>query len=344
MLISRFLRSSLTLSLLGSTLLVLAPSCTDDTDDLSLKNQETITFPNTETKQALYPEGVQFDAQNNYFVVSSESFGTIGRVTDYGTYEPFINDTSLISSVGLSIDRTRPRLLVAVSDPGYNTARSTPRTLRKTARVVIFNSTTGVRTNYLALDKIFRPGQPHFANDIALDGSGNAYVTDSYSPVIYRINTQSAFSLFKQDTLFAPSGPGIIGLNGIAYNAKGYVVTVKSDTGVLFKIPVNTNGTGGDVTKVTTDQDLTGGDGLLFQGDSTLLVVLNKQNKVVRLHSTDNWATATTTGTFTTPDAYPTTLARRTDQEPYVLYSHLNALQSNQQPPVVKFTIQKVRF
>ncbi|WP_324677128.1 hypothetical protein [Hymenobacter sp. GOD-10R] len=339
--ISRFFRSYSTLSLLGSTLL-LATGCTDDTDDLSLKHQETITV--TQKEQALYPEGVQFDAQNNCFVVGSQTFGTIGRVSDYNTYQAFINDTSLISSVGVNVDRASGRLLVAVGDLGYNTTRSTARTLRKTARVVIFDNNTGARLRYLALDSLFQRFQPHYANDIALDGAGTAYVTDSFSPVIYRINSQNAASIFKQDALLAPSGPGVIGLNGIAYNTKGFVVTVKSDTGTLLKIPVNGNGTGGTITKITTDQDLTGGDGMQFQGDSTLLVVLNKQNKIVRLHSTDNWLTATTTGTFTTPDVYPTTLARRTAQEPYVLYSHLNALQNNQQPPVREFTIQKVRF
>jgi len=337
---ARSFRSYLTLPLLVSSLLLTAAGCTDDTDDLSLKHQDTVTVKLT--SQPLYPEGVQFDTQNNCFVVGSETLGTIGQVRDDGSYTAFINDVSLVSSIGINVDGQRDRLLVAVSDPGYNTARTKTSTLGKLARVVVFNSNTGVRTKVISLDTLFRPGKPHFANDIALDASGNAYVTDSYSPIIYQINSQNTPSPFKQDTLFAPSAAGTIGLNGITYSAKGYLLAVKSDTGTLLKIPIS-NGAGGTVSKVTTDLDLTGGDGIKLQDDSTLLVVLNKQNKVVQLRTKNAWASSRLVGTFTTPDVYPTSLAQRTIYEPYVLYSHLNALQGNQ-APVTEFIIQKVKF
>ena len=342
--VARFSCSYLMLPLLGSLLLV-APSCTDDTDDLTLVHQESIQV--SQQNRAIYPEGVVFDEQNNSFLVGSQTLGSIGRVSDYGNYEVLTSDPSLISSIGLKVDAAGDRLLVAVADPGYNTARSSSSTLGKTARVVVLNSNTGVRIASLSLDERFRKGTPHYANDIALDAAGNAYVTDSYAPFIYRISSQNGVSLFKQDTLFAPSAPNVIGLNGIACNPKGFVLTVRSDTGTLLKIPISTANsvtTGGTVTKVTTDQDLTGGDGMQFLNDSTLLMVLNKQNKVVRLHSSDDWTTAVTTGTFETPNVYPTALTQRTVAEPYVLYSNLNALLSNQQPPVTTFIIQKLRF
>ncbi|GGF24040.1 hypothetical protein [Hymenobacter cavernae] len=345
--VSSLFRPSLTLGLLLGSLLLVASGCTDDTDDLSLKHQDTITVD--ESVQGLYPEGVQFDAQNNTFLAGSQTRNTIGRVQDDGIYRVFIRDTSLISSVGLSLDPTRDRLLVAVSDPGYNTALSKTRTKGKLARVVIFNSNTGIRVQdgYLNLSDQFRKGGPHFANDIALDNAGTAYVTDSFSPVIYRINSQNRVTIFaKGDTLLAPSAADVFGMNGIVHKSTSdgnYLLVIKSDTGTLLKIEVKGE-VAGAISQVAVDQDLSGGDGMLFQ-DSTLLVVSNKQNKVFRLYSTDNWKSATNLGTFSAlpNNAYPTTLARRTAFEAYVLYSGLNSLQNNQTPPT-GFTIQKVKF
>jgi len=338
MFVARPFHSYLASSFLFGGVLLAAPACTDDTIDLTVQHQETVTVENTE--EAWYPEGVVFDNRNDRFLVSSQTLGTIGRVSDSGGYEAFINDTSLISTGGLNIDTGRDRLLVTVSDPGYNKARSRTSTIGKTARLVVFNRNTGTLSINLDLSNFFRKGKAHFANDIAVDSAGNAFVTDSYSPVIYRVSSQNGVSLFKQDTLLAPSGPNIIGLNGIAFNRQGYVLTIKSDTGTLLKIPVNGNGTGGTITKVTANADLTGGDGMVFLDKQTLLIALNKQNKVLQLYSADNWATATVKGTFDTPDVFPTTLTLRTAVEPYVLYSRLNALQGN----VRGFTIQKVRY
>ena len=81
-----------------------------------------------------------------------------------------------------------------------------------------------------------------------------------------------------------------------------------------------------------------------LQENNILQVVTNAQAKVYRLSTTDSWATASVTGTFTTPPQYPTTLARRDGSDGYVLYSNLNALQASRLPPVSQFTITKVKF
>jgi len=77
--------------------------------------------------------------------------------------------------------------------------------------------------------------------------------------------------------------------------------------------------------------------------NNMLQLSANMQSTVYRLTTTDAWATAVAAGSFATPPVYPTTLTRR-GPDTYVLYSHLNALQANQPPPVVDFTIQRVAF
>ncbi|RPD47717.1 gluconolaconase [Hymenobacter sediminis] len=317
-------------------LALLATACSNDDDtDSSPTAPNQVVF----TQAGLYPEGVAYDAAGQRFLVSSQTRGAVGQVKDDGTYTVFADDPALVSTIGMRIDENRRQLLVAVSDPGYNPTRTSAATQRKLAGLAIFNLTNGQRVAYLDLAAL-RPNQNHFANDIAVDGQGNIYVTDSFSPIIYKIDTQGTASVFLENAqLGAPAGA--FGLNGIAYHPDGYLLVAKSNEGALFKVPV-ANPAG--FTKVTTTQNLMGADGLLLQDNNTLQVVTNAQARVYRLASTDGWGSATVSGTFTTPPQYPTTLARREGADSYVLYSNLNALQANQNPPVADFSITQVKF
>jgi len=320
-----------------SGLALLLAACADDKDVATLGPPAQVNF----TQAGLYPEGTQYDDANGRFLVSSQTAGRIGQVKDDGTYSQFADDPQvLISTIGLNLDVPRNRLLVAVSDPGYNTTRSTATTLRKLAAVAIFNS-AGTRTGYVNLG-ILRPAYAaHFANDIAVDAAGNAYVTDSFAPIIYKIDQQGMASVFLENTaLAAPSGS--FGLNGIVYHPDGYLIVAKSDEGALIKVPLSNPGS---FTKVnTTGLVLTGDDGLQLINNTTLLVACNAQGQVYRLTSADGFATVSRTGSFATGSVYPTTLARRNGTDSYVLYSYLNALQAMQNPAVSQFSLTKVSF
>ena len=342
------------LGVLGG-LLALATACKKDSD-VGVSLPAEVAF----TQAGLYPEGKQYDDQRGLFLVSSETAGRIGQVTDMGSYSIFADDPQLISSVGLRLDAARNRLLVAVSDPGYNLDRTKTAKgqLSNLAALSIFNSSTGAKTNYVDLGAFTPAGgatyPAHFANDIAVDGVGNAYITDSFAPIIYRVDTQGAVTRFVENVvLAAPTGK--FGLNGIVYHPSGYLLVAKSDEGKLLKIPITTvAGTTtivpGTITTVTlpTGLSLSGDDGLQLTNNTTLLVVCNAQGKVYRLTTTDDFgsvANATgTAGTFSTGAVYPTTLARRADATSYVLHSYLSALQASQTPAVSAFKLQKVDF
>jgi hypothetical protein len=206
--------------------------------------------------------------------------------------------------------------------------------------VAIFNAASGAKTGYFDLGSLRPNAAAHFANDIAIDDVGNAYVTDSFAPIIYILNEQAGVAgvFLENAALAAPAGT--FGLNGIAYQ-NGYLLVAKSDEGKLLKVPLtNPNGF---TTVTTTGLNLAGADGIQLIDKNTLLVSCNAQGKVYRLSSTDDFATVSQTGSFTTGAVYPTTLARR-DGQSYVLYSYLNALQAMQNPPVSQFSLTRVAF
>ncbi|AII53226.1 hypothetical protein N008_14730 [Hymenobacter sp. APR13] len=306
---------------------LLTASCSNDDDD----DMATPTAPDSVafTVSNLYPEGVQYDAKNSRFLVSSLTTGNVGQVKDDGTYSVFApgSGAGIISAVGMNLDDSRNRLLVASSNG----------TLRNVAKLVSFNRDNGqvlFNTDLGAL----RSAPNHFANDIAVDNQGNAYVTDSFAPVIYKVDAQGVASVFLDNQqLAAPAGA--FGLNGIVFHPDGFLLVAKSDEGALFKVPVSNPA--GFTRVTTTGLDLRAADGLLLQDSNTLQVVTNSQSKVYRLSTSNSWAAATLSSTFATLPQYPTTLTRR-GVDSYVLYANLDKMMQN--PPVSVFTIGKVRF
>ena len=165
--------------------------------------------------QELYPEGITYDVKADQFLVSSMRHGKIGRVGRDGVYHQFISDPKLVSSVGIHIDPGRNLLLVAISDPGVavGTKKSTQ---AKLAGLAVYNLTSGKRLAYHDLGAL--SAGAHFANDIAVDTKGNIYVTDSFSPIVYKINQQGKASIFVQSDHFKGEG---FNLNGIVYHPDG---------------------------------------------------------------------------------------------------------------------------
>lgn len=286
------------------------------------------------TEASLFPEGVEYDARNHRFLVSSLTRGTIGAVDDQGNYEAFIEDDDFGATIGIEIDEARHRLLVCVSDPS-------------TAGVAALGSydlTTGERQFFTDLIAVAGDEAPHFANDVAVDRQGNAYVTDSFSPIVYKVDPQGKASVFLRDDTFQAS-PGAFGLNGVVYHPEGYLVVAFSETATLYTVPLDdpTN-----FATIDTESDaVTSPDGLYLSDDNRTLLVVNNDGggdngKVVALSSHDGWASAQATGDFATGPVFPTTVAQR-DRNYYVLYAHLNELFAGN-PSRDAFEIVRVDF
>jgi sugar lactone lactonase YvrE len=218
--------TTLALSALG-----LLASCDKNSEPIEASLPAKITVP----QRALSPEGIQYDEANQRFIVSSRTQGRIGTVRDDSTYTQLADDPKLVSTIGLNLDATRQRLLAAVSDAGANTTRSTATTLRKLAALAIFNPSSGALLSYIDLGAL-RPNLPHFANDIAVDNQGNAYITDSLSPIIYKVDAQGVATVFLENSQL--SGGTGFGLNGLVYHPDGYLLVAKSNDGTLYKVPL----------------------------------------------------------------------------------------------------------
>ncbi|HEX5739453.1 MAG TPA: hypothetical protein VFY22_13165 [Hydrogenophaga sp.] len=284
------------------------------------------------TADQAYPEGVAWSATQNTFFVSSVHQGVVGRVSMGGEYAPFIRDDKLISSVGLHFDAKRNLIWVAVGDLG-NSVHSTPATQGKLAALAAYDAATGASRAYHDLGSLVEGG--HFANDLALDDQGQVYVTDSFSPVIYRLDRHGSASVFVRSEQFTGEG---FNLNGIVWHADGYLLVNKHNSGELFR--VSTKGVP-DVQRVALPEALQGADGMLLLTPNRLALIQNAGvDRVVELVSNDGWKSATIASTTRTAQSFPTTAAR-VGQGYYVLNSRLDTLMTKDASKVSDYLLQK---
>jgi len=282
-----------------------------------------------------YPEGITCNEKTGEFFVSSMRHGTVGVVKD-GKYKPFARDAQLISSVGMHVDAERGRLLVCVSDPGVS-EKTSPKTQKKLARLIAFDLKSGKRKSSVDLNTLVPEGE-HFCNDFAIDADGNAYVTDSFSPVIYKVDPTFKASVFLKDDKFKGQG---FGLNGVVHHKDGFLIVAKSDDGTLWKISEK----GAPVPEeIKVSEKLVNADGLVLSPGGDLIVIQNENHRAARLKSTDGWKTAKVDKTVALEAAFPTTAVYAGDKL-YVDLSHLNELFAD--PKKAKtdtFTLTEVQF
>lgn len=263
------------------------------------------------------PEGVEWDAERERFLVGSLIEGTIFAVDDDGTLTPWIEDDELLSSVGIEVDAERDRLLVANSE----VAIFSDETIQGNISLGIYDLETGERLHLVPLSDLYPDGR-HFANDVAVDADGSAYVTDSFSPVIYKVEVDGSASIFVEDERL---GNPFFGLNGIAYHPDGYLITNVAGAGELYKIPVDDPA---GMTLVEMDAGVIG-DGMIFHPDGSLIVVSGSINGVYRIISEDDWATASLDQTAHLSDAATTAAVR--EETVYALYAHLDRMGGSQE-------------
>ena len=265
-----------------------------------------------------YPESFTYSAKQDVFLLGSVTQGLVAKVDKAGAYAPFISDDRLVSTVGLLVDDANNTLWVTNSDPGAG-ARTAAATQGMLAAIATYDATTGAPKAYYDLGGLGEGA--HFANDIALDDAGNAYVTDSFAPVIYKIDTKGKASIFAQSPLFL-DGEGF-NLNGIAWHEGGYLLVGKYNSGELFRIS-STDPT--DIEPVKLPEALVGADGFHLLDGEHLLVVQNlAANRTVELTSTDGWHSATITNELASELSMPTAAVTAGD-DIYVLNSRLDTL------------------
>lgn len=273
--------------------------------------------------QGILPEGVEYDAEGERFLFGSLTEGTIRQITEGGEAEPFIEDEDLVSSVGIHIDTANNRLLVANSDVSILMGGGDGNGM---AMLGAYDLETGERLFMADLGALL-PDTPHFANDVAVDASGNAYVTDSLTPAIYIVDMRGNAEIFLLDQQLMG---GSFGLNGIDVHPDRYLLVASGSS--LYKIQLDDSS---ELTEVELSEPLSI-DGMVLTEDGTTLYAVAATGdlttgglqEVVEVTSEDSWETAEVISRIET-GGNATTLALR-DGIPYFINVYFGNPQAEQ--------------
>lgn len=320
-------------------------ACADDEAQVQTnpKIPESINI----NSQGLYPEGFVYDSQTEAFYVGSIHQGKIVKVTLSGIVSEFIESAELISVLGMAIDEENRELVICNSDPGFSikTSGSAPPVL---ANIVRYSLISGEKTADYDLSQLSSSGSPHLVNDLVIDPMGNVYVTDSFSPIIYKITREGQASVLLSDESFVPA-PNNFGLNGIEYHHNGYLLVSHYSQGAVYKVPLDDPDS---FIKTIIDEDIHSADGIRLLDSNTLAIVSNVlspafgiDNIIYEVKTDDNWNTAmiSSEDNVGPGNEFPTTI-ELADDVPYVIYSYLREILVEQNTSVESFTLRRVSF
>ncbi|CAM8876503.1 unnamed protein product [Rhodiola kirilowii] len=265
----------------------------------------------------LYPEGIAYDPSAQHFLVGSLHSRSILSVSDAGVVETFLTDTTLplnSTILGLTVDVHYKRLLAVIHSP---------EPLPPFNALAAYDLRTRRRLYLAELDAEI-DGIRQVANDVAADFSGNAFVTNSASNFIWKVNADGESSIFSKSPAFSShpvdqSTPySKCGLNGVVYNSKGYLLVAQSNTGKLFRVDAED----GTARTVILPKDLSLADGVAVRKDGVVLVV--SPNSAWFLTSHDSWMTGGIKDEITLDaDRFPTSVTVGSEGRVYVLYGHV---------------------
>lgn len=320
--------------------LLLLTSCNEDDDS----STPEVVLPSNITfeSQSLYPEDFAYDADNDRFFAGSAFTGNIVTIDLEGNVTTFADSDDLISTVGLLFDEANNQVVVCNTNPGFSDQGATA-TTGILASVVRFDAATGNMVSSTDLSTLF--AGPHVINDIVLDDAGNLYVTDSFSPAIYRITPNGTASLFATDPLFE-TAPMTFGLNGIEYHPDGFLLVTHYQNQIIYRVSIADPT---DIVEVTVNTGLGSGDGIRLMDDDNLLFVSNSlgggNHTVFSVNSTDGWTTGTVTNSVNLGNGldFPTTV-EFANSTPYVISSFIAELATGQGTGSSTFELNQVNF
>lgn len=338
------------LLIISLTLLVIATSCKTtpkNTDSSSPKVPTTEIvnpdFPNVINieKIAQNPEGIEFNKNDNTFFLSSLNATPIIKVNLDGTFKPFTSGEPYpMSTAGLQIDYKRNRLL-ATGFNGMELYDNDPKT-KGMSNLRSYNLKTGVMEKDINLSSLVPDANAYFANDIAVDNEGNAYITDWYASVVYKVDLKGTPSVFWKNEIGIKSGS-----NGIDFHPDGYLLVSLvsvNDKGLyadygLVKIPIS-DPKAAKVVNFSND-GFTGFDGMVITSNRNVIGVTNNGktpggNTLIELVGQNDWESAKVVNSKTITAS--TTVAIAAGSKNYVINQDF----TNSTPE--NWTIERIKF
>ncbi|RVX01440.1 hypothetical protein CK203_017558 [Vitis vinifera] len=259
------------------------------------------------------------------------------------------------ASLGIAVDRRRNRVLVVNADVMRNRYGSLAAYDRSTWRRLFLTQLSGPGLPSIPIQKKrvlggFRkdgvtskaysiptyglsfvllglggsPYPPHmhskgdeksFADDVAVDEEGNAYVTDAKANKIWKVGVDGEILSIIRSPLFTPKEwyKTLVGLNGVVYHPNGYLLVIHTFSGNLLKIEIEKEEV--KLVKVGGGK-LVFGDGLELISPTKLVVAGNPSGRLVE--SSDEWETATVTAKYSGPAHRLATAATVKDGKVYL--------------------------
>ena len=271
--------------------------------------------------EEVYPEGVVYQESTGDFFVGSTSNGEIFRGTveeGGGSAEVFLeggqDDRS--AAIGLELD-DEGRLFIAGGETG---------------RMFVYDTESGD-----LVDSFQNEQESTFINDVAVTSSGDAYFTDSFSPVLYRLAASGDGYEFEE--YLDLEGTSIeyqdgFNLNGIVATPDGrYVIVTHSATGQLFRIDTESK----EVTEIDLGGDEVAGDGMILDGRTLYAVA---EEGILPVELSEDYASGEVGESFSDPSfKSPTTIAEY-DQRLLVVNSQFDARESGD--PDLPFTVSDI--
>jgi len=276
--------------------------------------------------EQVFPEGVAYRSDTGDFYVGSTTDGTVfrGNVEEDGPKkaEVFLEPESdgRTTAIGMEVDG-EGRLFIAGGDTG---------------RIFVYDTESAHLVRRLDTPD----AKATFLNDVAVTPDGDAYVTDSMRPVLFRLTSTGDGVGEAEPWLNFEGTPAEyeegFNLNGIDATEDGrYLVAVQSNTGELFRIDAENK----EIVEINLGgETLANGDGLLLDG-RTVYVVRNEQELIVPVELSGEYSSGEVGKPFTDPSfAFPTTIAK-TDGRLLVVNSQLDKREGQ---PNLPFTVSRV--
>jgi sugar lactone lactonase YvrE len=275
--------------------------------------------------EQVFPEGVAYQSDTGDFYVGSTTDGTVFRGNVEGgpkEAEVFLEPESdgRTTAIGMEVGEDG-RLFIAGGDTG---------------RIFVYDTESTDQIRRLDTSD----AGATFLNDVAVTPDGDAYVTDSLRPVLFRVPSTvdgvgevEPWLNFEETPAEYEEG---FNFNGIDATEEGrYLVAVQSNTGELFRIDTGSK----EVVEIDLGgKTLTNGDGLLLDGH-TVYVVRNEQALIVPVKLSGAYISGEVEEPFTDPSfAFPTTIAK-TDGRLLVVNSQFDKQEGEAELP---FTVSSI--